>query len=129
MMDSLVPALRAWGVADDDIHFESFGPASVRSMAGTSPGAVLGGTAQLEIAFRRSGRTLRWDGQDANLLDFAERHGVAIEAGCRAGSCGSCETKLVSGLVHYAQKPDHDIAAGSCLLCVGIPASALLLDA
>jgi hypothetical protein len=28
-----------------------------------------------------------------------------------------------------AQKPDHDISAGSCLLCVGTPASPLLLDA
>ncbi len=129
MMESLVPALRDWGIPEDSIHFEAFGPASARSTVGTSPDAVLVGTAQLDIAFRRSGRTLCWDGRDQNLLDFAERHGVAIEAGCRSGSCGSCETKLLSGLVRYAQKPDHDISAGSCLLCVGTPASALLLDA
>jgi ferredoxin len=69
------------------------------------------------------------NGRDASLLDFAERHGVPIETGCRSGSCGCRETKLVSGLVRYAQKPDHDISAGSCLLCVGAPASSLLLDA
>ena len=129
MMESLVPALRAWGVPEEDIHFEVFGPASTRSALGASQDAVLVDTAQLDITFRRSGRTLRWDGRDPSLLDFAERHGVAVETGCRSGSCGSCETKLVSGEVCYAQKPDHDIRAGSCLLCVGTPASPLTLDA
>ena len=129
MMESLVPALRAWGVPEEDIHFEAFGPASARSALGASQVAALVGAAPLEITFRRSGRTLRWDGRDPSLLDFAERHGVAIDTGCRSGSCGSCETKLVSGEVRYAQKPDHDIRYGSCLLCVGTPASPLTLDA
>ena len=40
----------------------------------------------LAIGFRRSGRTLDWTGQDATLLDFAERHSVMIESGCRTGS-------------------------------------------
>ena len=129
MMESLVPALRAWRIPEENIHFEAFGPSSPRPTTGPSPGAALVGTAQLDITFRHSGRTLRWDGRDASLLDFAERHGVAVESGCRSGSCGSCETKLLSGLVRYAHKPDHDIAAGYCLLCVGTPASPLLLDA
>jgi ferredoxin-NADP reductase len=129
MMESLVPALRVWGIPDADIHFESFGPASVQSAAGVSPGAVLAPSAQWDVAFRRSGRTLRWDGCDASLLDFAERHGIAVDSGCRSGSCGACETKLVSGMVRYVQKPGYDISSGCCLLCVGVPASALLLDA
>ena len=70
-----------------------------------------------------------WDGQDANLLDFLERHGVAMESGCRTGSCGTCETGLLTGSVNYADRPDHDIAAGCCLPCVGTPRSALVLDA
>jgi hypothetical protein len=28
------------------------------------------------VHFKRSGRTLAWDGQDGSLLDFAERHGI-----------------------------------------------------
>jgi ferredoxin-NADP reductase len=129
MMASLLPGLRAWGIPDEDIHFEAFGPTSAQSMLTTSPEIRLIGTDQLDIAFHRSGRTLRWDGRDANLLDFAERHGIAVESGCRSGSCGSCETKLLSGSVRYAHTPDHDIQAGSCVLCVGIPATALVLDA
>ncbi len=86
-------------------------------------------SAPVEVRFNRSGRTLVWDGQDANLLDFAERHGVAVDSGCRSGSCGSCETALSSGSVRYASLPDHDVAAGHCLLCVGRPASAVVLAA
>jgi uncharacterized protein len=72
---------------------------------------------------------LMWDGADASLLDFAEKNGVVVEAGCRAGSCGSCDTKLVSGTVSYANKPDFKVASGHCLLCVGLPESALVLEA
>lgn len=129
MMESLVPALRAWGIPEGSIHFEAFGPASAQSALGGSPDSASIGSAQLDIKFRRSGRSLSWDGRDASLLDFAERHGVAVESGCRSGSCGSCETKLVSGEVRYARKPDHDISAGYCLLCVGVPVSSLVLEA
>jgi ferredoxin-NADP reductase len=134
MMESLVPALAEWGVPDADVHFEAFGPASVRK-AGPASAATRTSTARatsevaLEVQFKRSGRTLSWDGSDDNLLDFAERHGVAVDSGCRSGSCGSCETRLLAGSVDYAQRPDHDAAPGHCLLCVGRPASALVLDA
>jgi hypothetical protein len=70
-----------------------------------------------------------WDARDASLLAFAERHAVAVDAGCRVGSCGTCETRVMAGQVAYAEPPDHDIAPGHCLLCVGTPRSALVLDA
>ena len=129
MMQSLVPALREWGVQAEDIHCEAFGPASIRPTAPQSnePNAMT--SASIEVRFSRSGRTLLWDAQDANLLDFAERHDLSVDSGCRTGSCGACETKLVSGTVDYADKPDHDIAKGHCLLCVGKPRSALVLEA
>ena len=129
MMQSLVPALREWGVQADDIHFEAFGPASVRPTGPLSNEPALATTASVDVRFGRSGRTLAWDGQDANLLDFAERHGLEVDSGCRSGSCGACQTRLVSGVVGYADKPDHDIPKGHCLLCVGKPQSALVLEA
>jgi ferredoxin-NADP reductase len=125
MMNALIPALQGWGVADADIHRESFGPQTAAPRLSVSPVA---GPA-LAIGFRRSGRTLEWAGRDANLLDFAERHSMAVDAGCRGGSCGTCETRLISGRVVYAAKPDFDIAPGHCLLCVATPATALELDA
>jgi len=128
MMQSLVPALRDWGVQEADIHFEAFGPASVRSLVSATNEPVGSSAVALDIRFNRSGRTLVWDGQDNNLLDFAERQGVSVESGCRSGSCGSCETKLISGTVTYAEKPDYDIADGHCLLCVGKPQTTLVLE-
>jgi ferredoxin-NADP reductase len=129
MMQSLVPALREWGVQADDIHFEAFGPASVRPKVPVGNEPLARVSAAIEVRFSRSGRTLAWDGQDANLLDFAERHDLAVDSGCRSGSCGACQTRLLSGVVAYADKPDHDIPKGHCLLCVGKPQSALVLEA
>lgn len=129
MMESLVPALSQWGVAASNIHFEAFGPASVRLPVDANTDSAKAPVAAVPIQFRRSGRTLQWSGQESNLLDFAEKHGIAVESGCRSGSCGSCVTSLVQGDVHYATPPDYDLAAGQCLLCVGAPRSALTLEA
>lgn len=131
MMESQVPALAEWGVPAADVHFEAFGPASVRQAgrATQAPGAAATPAVALEVRFKRSGRTLVWDGLDANLLEFAERHGVDVDFGCRSGSCGSCETRQLGGTVDYAQRPDHDTAPGHCLLCVGRPTSDLVLEA
>lgn len=127
MMQTLVPALAAWGVPVADIHYEAFGPASIKlpGQLEVTPTP----SAAMDIRFQRSGRTLTWDGRDASLLDFAERHGVAVESGCRSGGCGSCETRLLEGQVQYEHAPDHDVAAGHCLLCVGRPSSPLVLEA
>ncbi len=129
MMQSLVPAIAAWGVPEPDIHFEAFGPATVRLGRAEPVDADAALAGAVEVRFGRSGRTLVWDGQDENLLDFAERHALTVESGCRSGGCGSCQTRLVSGSVRYAHAPDHDVAPGHCLLCVGKPASALVLEA
>ena len=128
MMRSLVSALREWGVQADDIHFEAFGPASVRPTGPVSNEPAVATSASIAVRLNRSGRTLAWDGQDANLLDFAERHGLAVDYGCRSGSCGTCQTRLLSGFVTYADKPDYDIPEGQCLLCVGKPQADLVLD-
>jgi ferredoxin-NADP reductase len=129
MMQTLVPALAEWGVPREDLHFEAFGPASVKFSGATTDMVAAAPSAPVEVRFARSGRTLAWNGQDANLLDFAERHGVPVNSGCRSGGCGTCETRVASGTVDYDNPPDHDIAPGHCLLCVGRPASALVLEA
>lgn len=129
MMASLMPALGQWGVLPDDIHHEAFGPASARSAQASSRAEVARPSLSFEVMFRKSARTLVWDGKDASLLDFAERHDVAIESGCRSGSCGTCEVKLIAGTVRYVEKPDHEITPGHCLLCVGFPDSPLELEA
>lgn len=129
MMESLVPRIAAWGVPEQDIHYEAFGPASVRLDSATAPIAVDAVLTPLEVRFQRSGRTVFWDGLDANLLEFAERQGMKVESGCRSGSCGSCETRLLAGTVRYAHSVDYEITPGHCLLCVGKPTSFITLEA
>lgn len=125
MMTTLVAALRVWGVAGDAIHYEAFGPASlVESAESAVPLAQ-----PFEVQFARTGRTLAWTGKDTSLLDFAERNGISVDAACRSGSCGTCETGLTSGEVRYARPPAFDVGAGRCLLCVGVPTSDLVLAA
>jgi ferredoxin-NADP reductase len=129
MMETLVPALAGWGVPREDLHCEAFGPASARLPGASNDAAAAPALAHFEVRFNRSGRTLVWDGRDANLLDFAERRGIVVDCGCRSGSCGTCETRLSGGTVNYASPPDHDVAPGCCLLCVGQPSSPLVLEA
>ncbi len=126
MMESLIPSLQEWGVNAQDIHYESFGPASVNKSAGASaPGKEVAAT----VTFSRAGRSIAWDSRYGSLLEFAEANDIAVEAGCRAGSCGCCQTLLSSGQVDYNQEPDADIEPGHCLLCISVPAGDLTLDA
>lgn len=127
MMAALVPALAEWGVPPGDIHHEAFGPASLRS--GAEDRQFAPPATPIDVQFRRSGRTLSWDGRDASLLDFAERNGIAAESGCRSGSCGTCQTKLLSGKVRYRAAPDLEVRPGYCLLCISTPQSNLVLEA
>ena len=125
MMQTLVPALIEWGVPKGDIHFEPFGPACVPKLGVIQPAQ----SGSQQVRFQRSARTLTWTGEDDNLLEFSERHGITVDSGCRSGSCGSCATPLVSGEVAYARELDFDPGAGMCLLCVGRPRGDLVLGA
>jgi ferredoxin-NADP reductase len=124
MMQTLVPALEAWGVAPEDIHYEDFGPASVRK----SPTAEPSASENFEVSFSKSGKRVAWSPESASLLELAEASGIPVESGCRSGCCGACQTRLEAGAVEYAREPAVDVDAGHCLLCVTRPKSDLALD-
>jgi ferredoxin-NADP reductase len=125
MMESLVPELSAWGVPQSHVHFEAFGPASVRT-AGAKQGQSSG---PCEVRFDRANRTAMWDGSLASLLEVGEAAGVALPSGCRAGSCGECMVAVRSGSIRTLKQPGIDVPAGQCLTCISVPAEALVLDA
>jgi ferredoxin-NADP reductase len=135
MMESLVPALEDWGVPGSRIHFEAFGPASIKRRAAPSPVEPAGASAAeagdnpIVVTFARTGRQLPWTPQAGNLLDFADANGIVVESGCRAGACGSCQTAIRSGEVTYRQSPEFDPEPGTCLLCVCAPRSGVILEA
>ena len=127
MMESLVPGLEEWGVDTGDIHYESFGPATL--VKHEKPTQATAGSEPVNITFSRSGKHLTWDPAAGSLLEFAEDNGIDVDSGCRAGSCGSCQTALTAGAVEYGQQPDADIEPGHCLLCIAKPSCDLVLEA
>lgn len=126
MMRAMTEGLRQWGVPEQAIHLESFGPSALSSMPAITASADT--ATAYRIAFPESGTTAMWDGRDANLLEFAERLNLAIDSGCRAGNCGTCETKILEGHVVYAEEPDFPVRPGFCLPCVCRPAGDLSLQ-
>jgi len=130
MMESLVPALEEWGVATKDIFYESFGPATLpRHERPKTEAAEQKVPAQaVTVTFSQSGKCILWDPDGESLLAFAEANGIEADFGCRAGSCGTCQTALESGEVEYSQEPDAEIKPGHCLLCIGTPKSDIKLE-
>ena len=130
MMSSLVGDLEAWGVPEDRIHLEAFGPASVKKVSHVSQDKnPEGQQSTFDVSFAKSGKKLIWDGDSDTLLDFAEENDIDIDFGCRTGNCGSCLTAVKSGEVELINDDvGADIEKGSCLLCVSRPKSNLVLD-
>lgn len=127
MMNALVEGLKTWGVPDARILFEAFGPATFKKPALQAEGSTT--TAALKIQFARSGKTCAWHADAGSLLELAEKNGVAIDFGCRAGNCGTCLVALMAGEVTYLHEPGASVEAGSCLACIAVPKTALTVDA
>jgi ferredoxin-NADP reductase len=128
-MKSITDGLEAWGVPESAVHFEAFGPATVKKKVAPPTASETVHLAKLEVTFSRSGKTVRWEPAAGNLLEFARSQNVKIDSGCCAGSCGSCVVAIKAGEVDYLTKPSTEPEAGACLACVCRPKSNLVLDA
>jgi ferredoxin-NADP reductase len=126
MMESLVPALWSWGVPESHVHYEAFGPASVRRIS--TSGAAHDSGKPCAVRFERSDRDLAWDGSCASLLEFGEGAGIALPSGCRAGSCGECMIGVRSGTAVPLKPAGVAVPEGQCLTCISVPAGELVLD-
>jgi uncharacterized protein len=127
MMSSLHDGLREWGVPEANIHLEAFGPASVKKAA-TAPADATTAKA-VKVKFARSACEVNCTSDVDSLLDLALASNVPIGYGCRAGGCGTCKTAIISGTVKYLKKPGCEVEAGSCLTCICLPDSELILEA
>jgi ferredoxin-NADP reductase len=128
MMQSLVPGLEALGINPSDIHYEAFGPASLPGRGAATRDLPPESATTHQVYFSRSDRNVTWQPGGGSLLELAEAEGIEVDSGCRSGSCGACQTRLVSGEVHYESPPDADIESGHCLLCTSTPDSDLVLQ-
>ena len=131
MAESITNGLAEWGVPDRDVYFEAFGPATIkrtkRRLIGEYPAGEEGSA--IEIVFAKSGKTLNWDPSAGSLLEFAENNGIVIDCGCRVGNCGTCVTAVKSGEVTYINEPGSSPEDGSCLTCISVPKTDLVLEA
>lgn len=128
LMNQMTQDLHEWGVPERHVHMEAFGPASVKQAEkgmGTASGSA---TAPVQVTFKKSNLTVEWCGEQS-LLELAEAHQIAIDFGCRAGSCGTCSIALVEGAVDYPMRPDFEMERGTCLACMAKPKENIVVDA
>ena len=125
MIDGVREVLSALGVAPSRIRFEAFEAA----VAVASQGLALEGAAgRLRLTVSGGETELR---PAETLLDGAERAGGRISSFCRAGICGTCRTRLVSGDVRCTGEAlsTEERQQGYVLPCVSWAGSDCALEA
>lgn len=156
MMEAIKAQLAELGVPKEKIKTEAFGPAlgaapapaaavaapapdaapaaeaePPAAAAGTTPPASAPPSAQVEVEFRKSGKTGSL-APNQSVLEAAEAIGVAIDFSCRVGICGTCVVPLLEGAVTMEVEdglPPEDKARGIILACQAKSAGALVVDA
>lgn len=121
MMQSLVPAIWEWGVPREHVHFEAFGPATIRGI--DTPERE-----PCDVRFSAAGETVRWTSDQETILAAAEHAGVDLPSGCRAGNCGQCRVKVLAGQVSHVKPPGVELSDGECLACIAVPEGDVVLE-
>lgn len=129
MMTALVEGLESWGVPSEHIHFEAFGPATVKRSPQATQVHATQIVAHTTVTFAKSGKTCEWTKDVESLLELAEQNGVIIDSGCRVGNCNTCLTAIKEGGVALIRDPNTTPEKGSCLTCISVPKGNLVLDA
>ncbi len=84
-----------------------------------------------QVTIKDSGRHFEVE-SDKPVLEAALAQGMGLPYGCQSGNCGACRAKLISGSVHYAEKPDAlsdiELRQGYTLLCQALAQSDLVLE-
>ncbi len=87
MLDAAVAAGELLGI---DVRVERF----------TGVEAVRDGDVALEVGLARSGDTLAVPA-DRSILGALQDKGIAVLTACGEGNCGSCETRVLAGLIEH----------------------------
>lgn len=125
-MQSIYDDLRARDIPDARIHAEAFGPASLLRKVdgpGVAPFRRPPASAPVHVVFTESMNEARWTPEAGSLLELAEARGLNPDYSCRAGNCGTCRAKLLSGSVTYTQEPTAEMADDDVLICCAVPAA------
>lgn len=127
-MQGVYDFLLSEGVDDTQIHFEAFGPASLKRKKQATAKYK-----EQKVEFSASKKTIVWDANTETLLEAAENNGIEAPFSCRSGSCGSCAVRRLNGRVQYETPPAYPVDSDEILLCCAVPVSdeadeGLLLD-
>jgi ferredoxin len=76
----------------------------------------------------QDGTTFEFDGQHRNLLTALEQQKQEVNFHCRAGFCGACRCKLISGTVLYLEEPLAFVRKGEFLPCCSVPQTDLIIE-
>jgi ferredoxin-NADP reductase/predicted pyridoxine 5'-phosphate oxidase superfamily flavin-nucleotide-binding protein len=124
-MQKAYDEIRALGVADSNISAEAFGPASLQRDVEVSTAIKVETAEHALVEFVPSMVEQGWTPEAGSLLDFAEAHGMTPPSGCRAGHCGSCATRVISGEVVYNQPTTFPVGEDEALICCAVPAKGM----
>lgn len=122
MMEFLVNEIAIWKGKHSPIHTEAFGTNKTNINQ-------IDNKKVIQVHFIKSNKTVEWDHDYKNILEFAESNDIRLEAGCMFGECGACSTKLVDGSVDYNYETATKAVKGNCLPCSCHPTSNISLDA
>ncbi len=129
-MESLTTDLKAWGVPEQRVNFEAFGPSSVKKSAPAVRTEAVVSSDVARVSFSRSSKEVAFQNPAMSLLELAEANGISLSSGCRSGNCGSCLTAIKEGEVEYMKEPGFQAEEGTCLTCICRPkGKRLVLDA
>jgi uncharacterized protein len=136
---AMYDGLRALNISNERIHAESFGPSTLRRTSDRKADHQADPEADLKaadrvarapaqhavsITFVKSGKAASWNPGGGSLLELAEQSGLSPEFDCRSGTCGTCRTKILSGVVSYSSAPSFDVPDDEALICCAVPAAA-----
>ncbi len=133
-LKDLSQGLAAWGISDDQVHTEIFGPGKPMTPGVVDPlhalphlpaGAIGPGP---RVSFARSGLNVCWDPKFPSVLDLAEACDVPVRWSCRTGVCHTCESGLISGSVSYQPEPLDSPARGNLLICCSRPQGDVVIE-
>lgn len=111
--ESLLAAVEELGRRKEhiDVHVERFVPRPTDDDEFGFP--------QFVVDFQRTG-VVGTVGPDDTILSVAESLGIRVESSCREGTCGTCETDIISGTVSHRDSVLSDLeraASETMMIC------------
>lgn len=120
-MEAAKTLLISLGLRDENFHAETFGFSQYPKGFSLANGCPTPASGPLRIRFARSGIEATWETGKGTLLQFAETLGLQPAFDCRAGNCGTCRTRLISGQVHGPATAKTGNSPAEVLICCSSP--------